>query len=118
MASTTPTTPRENTSPPEQSTTPAAKVVELTGLDTVMDALAVAAEDKKLATQLYDDLAGIIKARMGTAEIGTLGGQPVVSYTQTERIILRDKLVRELHPDVARECEDIIPVRTFRLLNP
>jgi hypothetical protein len=117
MASTIPTTLRENTSTTEQSPNPAPKIVELTGLDAVMDALRVAAAEKRRATQLYDDLAGIIKARLGTAEIGTLHGKPVVSYAQTERIILRDKLIRELHPDVARECEDIIPVRTFRLLD-
>jgi hypothetical protein len=116
MSPTTPTTLRENSDSTEQAS-PAPKAVELTGLRGVRDALAVAAADKRRATQLYDDLAGIIKARLGTAEIGTLDGEPVVSYTQTERIILRDKLVRELYPDVARECEDIIPVRTFRLLD-
>jgi hypothetical protein len=106
----------ENTDSTEKAGS-APKIVELTGLRGVRDALAAAAAEKRRATQLYDDLAGIIKARMGTAEIGTLDGEPVVSYAQTERIILRDKLVRELHPDVARECEDIIPVRTFRLLD-
>jgi hypothetical protein len=120
MTSTIPTTLHENTSTTdstEQTTTPAPKIVELTGLDAVMDALVRASAEKKRANQLYEDLAGIVKARMGTAEIGTLHGEPVVSYAQTERIIVRDKLVRELHPEVARECEDIIPVRTFRVLD-
>jgi hypothetical protein len=117
MSSTTTILPENTSSTPEQASKPDLKAVELTGLRGVLDALTAVAVEKRHATQLYDDLAGIIKARLGTAQIGTLNGEPVVSYAQTERIILRDKLIRELHPDVARECEDIIPVRTFRLLD-
>ncbi|GAB3873864.1 hypothetical protein ACFQ1S_00460 [Kibdelosporangium lantanae] len=124
MSSTIPTAPsllRENTSTTpagqQQPARPDATMVELTGMQGVVADLMAAAAEKKRATQLYDALVELIKKRIGTAEIGTLDGQPVVTYTRSERIILRDKLVRELFPDVARECEDIIPVRTFRLLD-
>lgn len=117
MASAIPAHLRSNTSTTKHARQPDPRIIELIGLDTVLEALINAAAEKKRANQLYDDLTEIIKTRMGTAEIGTVNGEPVVSYMQTERIILRDKLIREQHPEVARECEDIIPVRTFRLLD-
>jgi predicted phage-related endonuclease len=116
--STTSTATPDNTSTGEGSPQPPKKMVELTDLGQVRDALVAAQEDAKRAIKLRDDLEAIIKSRMGDAEIGLVAGQPAFEYSKAERIILRTKQVREQYPDVARECEEIVPVRAFRLIKP
>lgn len=58
-----------------------------------------------------------LKDVLGTAEVGTLAGRPVVTWKSTMRIAVSQKLLKQRHPAIARECEDIIPVRTFKLLD-
>lgn len=93
------------------------KAVELTGLASVIDALAEAKERAKLYEQLCDDLEATVKARLGDAEIGTLGGQPVVSYKSAPRQALSQRKLKEEYPAVALACLSNGMVRTFRMLD-
>ncbi|MBP2320461.1 hypothetical protein JOF56_000846 [Kibdelosporangium banguiense] len=92
--------------------------VDLTSLKPVWDALLAARAEEARAAQVAKNMRAIIEDWLGDNEYGTLDGRRVVSYKSSERIILSEKLVRERHPDVARECEDIIPIRSFRVLTP
>jgi hypothetical protein len=92
------------------------KTVELDGLDHVWQALLAAKAQAARFAQLRDDLQKIVQARMGDAEIGLLNGLPVASYKKSLRIFVSQQLVKDLHPAVALECQDITEVRTFRVL--
>jgi hypothetical protein len=53
----------------------------------------------------------------GGAEVGTLAGVAVVSFTSTLRIALSQKVLKARYPEIAKECSDITEVETFRLLD-
>lgn len=61
----------------------------------------------------------VIKAALvaAGAEVGTVGGVPVVSFSGSLRIALDQNLLKERYPEIAKECSDISEVNTFRLLN-
>jgi len=92
------------------------KAVELTGLAAVVDALAEARERAKMYDQLCKDLEATVKARMGDAEIGTIDGEPMVSFKSTLRQALSQKKLKTHFPLVALACSENGMVRTFRLL--
>lgn len=60
-----------------------------------------------------------IKTRLAeaSAEVGTVGGVPAVTYRASLRIRLSPRLVRELHPEIVAECEEISEIRTFLLVD-
>ncbi|UUV33574.1 hypothetical protein NQK81_09005 [Amycolatopsis roodepoortensis] len=60
----------------------------------------------------------VIKAALvaAGAEVGTVNGVPVVSFTHALRIALDQNLLKERYPEIAKECADISEVATFRLL--
>lgn len=70
----------------------------------------------ELLRTVEDQLARL-KNRLGENETGTVNGVPVVTYRSTLRITLSQRLVKELHPEVARQCGEITEVRTFLLVD-
>lgn len=66
---------------------------------------------------LRGDLQRKVKNRLGEVEVGTVNGVPVVTYRRTLRVTLSQKLVKELHPEIVRQCEEITEVRTFLLVD-
>lgn len=58
-----------------------------------------------------------IKEKLGEAEVGTIGGRPVVTYKMSDRIAVSHKDLVRRFPEIALECQDIKPVRTFRLVD-
>lgn len=116
MTSTIPTT--NDTTPAARPDGPRSSEVDLASVKPVWEAMLAAKADEARAAQVAKDMRAIIEDRLGDNEYGTLDGRRVVSYKHSERIILSEKVVRERHPDVARECEDIIPIRSFRILTP
>lgn len=66
----------------------------------------------ELRTRLQDR----IKAAMGTAEVGTLGGVPVVSHKSVLSIVLDQSDLKARYPDVAEDCLTITEARRFKLL--
>ncbi|WP_433268212.1 hypothetical protein ACQPZF_03655 [Actinosynnema sp. CS-041913] len=96
---------------------------------TTVDSIAVddLASQLDLLRWVEDQLAGLkkfraelhrtFKLRLGDIEVGTVGGVPVMTYRRALRITLSQRLVRELHPEIVRECEEIAEVRTFLLLD-
>lgn len=51
------------------------------------------------------------------AEVGTVSGVPVVSFTSALRIALDQSALKAKYPEIAKECSDISEVQTFRLLD-
>jgi hypothetical protein len=92
------------------------KTIELDELEDVWQAYLKAKAQAARFTQLRDDLQKIVQTRMGDAEFGLLNGVPVASYKKSLRIFVSQQLVKQHHPDVALECQDITEVRTFRVL--
>ncbi len=68
-------------------------------------------------TNLRSDLTQRIKAALDDDEIGTIDGIPVVSFKRELRVALSQKLLKERHPEVIPECEEITEVRRFLLLS-
>ncbi|TCO47329.1 hypothetical protein [Actinocrispum wychmicini] len=106
----------EDTSGRDRPDEPDPVGVDLTDLHLIYHALLAAKAEEERVAQVCEDLSAIIKGRLGDAEIGLLGGRPVVSYKQGKRTILRAKMVQDEYPDIARKCSDTIPVRPFKLL--
>lgn len=67
-------------------------------------------------TSLRTDLVQRIKAALGDDEIGTVDGIPVVTFKRTLRVALSQKLIKERHPEVIPDCEEITEVRRFLVL--
>ncbi len=65
---------------------------------------------------LRGSLEAVLKARLGDREVGTLRGQPVITYRRSMRVSVSLSLLRARYPEAARDCEDIAEVRTFVLL--
>ncbi|GAA2657950.1 MULTISPECIES: hypothetical protein [Actinosynnema] len=65
------------------------------------------------------DAQRMVKTRLSeaNAEVGTVGGVPAVTYRASLRIRLSPRLVRELHPEIVAECEEISEIRTFLLVD-
>jgi hypothetical protein len=68
-------------------------------------------------TSLRNTLRGNVKDRLDDREFGTVNGVPVVRWSNELRVTISPKLLRARHPEVARECEEIAPVRKFWLLD-
>ena len=110
-----PATPADTTT---TSASHGSKTVELDELDQVWQAYITAKAQAARFVQLRDDLQQIVQKRMGDAEIGLIDGLPVASYKKSLRIFISQQLVKERHPAVALDCQDITEVRTFRVLIP
>lgn len=63
-----------------------------------------------------DDKKDLIKALMGDAEIGTVGGVAVVSYRQSVVWSLDQSKLKAEHPEIAQKCLVSKGRRTFKFL--
>lgn len=91
--------------------------VELDELSAVLTYLREVTERHRHYAELRRKTEAMVKAALGDAEVGTVDGEPVVTYKSTERIAVSHRLLVQRYPAIARECEDITSVRTFRLLD-
>jgi predicted phage-related endonuclease len=57
-----------------------------------------------------------IEELLGDDEEGTLDGAAAVRWKTLKRTSLNQKLLKELHPEVAAECQDTTEVRRFELV--
>ncbi|TWP47407.1 hypothetical protein FKR81_32350 [Lentzea tibetensis] len=99
------------------STTAVADSISLDDLAYNVELLRIVEDQIGRLTALKNTLRSTLKVRLGEHEIGTVNGVPVVSYTTELRVITVVKTLKERYPEQARECEDIIPVRKFRVLD-
>lgn len=99
------------------TTTPADPAIELDDLAAHLELLRTVEDQLARLKTLRGDLQRKVKTRLGDVEVGTVNGVPVVTYRRTLRITLSQRLVKELHPQVARQCEEISEVRTFLLVD-
>ncbi|MDX8056676.1 hypothetical protein SK571_45540 [Lentzea sp. BCCO 10_0798] len=81
-----------------------------------VELLRIIEESIKRQSALKEELRSRLKKRLGDRVTGTVNGLAVVEWTNESRVITLVKTVQDRFPDVARECEDIVPVRKFRLL--
>ncbi|ANZ36452.1 hypothetical protein BBK82_10630 [Lentzea guizhouensis] len=100
----------------ESTTTAVDGSVALDDLAHDVELLRIIEESIKRHSALKDELRSRLKKRLGNQVTGTVNGLAVVEWTNESRVITLVKTVQERFPDVARECEDIVPVRKFRLL--
>jgi hypothetical protein len=99
------------------STTSTTGSIPLDELAHDVDLLRIIEDQLKRLNGLKNELRGSVQAHLGNCMIGTVNGLAVVEYTNDSRVFISTKLVQERFPDVARQCEDITPVRKFRLLD-
>jgi hypothetical protein len=92
------------------------KSVALDEIKHVWQALLQARSQAARFAQLRDSLQKIVQNHMGSADFGLIDGIPVASYKRSVRIFVSQQLVKERHPEIAADCEDITEVRTFRVL--
>lgn len=62
-------------------------------------------------------LENALKDVMGPAEVGTLAERPVVTWKRTHRIVVVQSVLKERYPAAAMDCQDVIKVRPFRVLD-
>ncbi len=98
------------------TTLSAADSVALDDLAHDVELLRIIEESIKSQSKLKEELRSRLKERLGDQVTGTVNGLAVVEYTNDSRVFTSPKLVQERFPDVARMCEDITPVRKFKLL--
>lgn len=99
------------------TTLPIGSAVALDDLAHDITLLRIVEDQMKRLGGLKNELRSNVQTRLGGCVIGTVNGLAVVEYTHDSRVFTSAKLVQERFPDVARECEDIVPVRKFRLLD-
>jgi hypothetical protein len=99
------------------TTTPAADSIAVDDLSAQLDLLRWVEDQLGALKTFRADLHRTIKHRLGDLEVGTINGVPAVTYRKALRITLSPRLVRELHPEVARRCEEISEVRTLLLVD-
>lgn len=99
------------------TTTPAATSVPVDDLAAQIDWLRWVEDQLDELKRVRADLHRAIKDRLGDMEVGTVNGIPAVTYRRALRVTLSPRLVRELHPEVVRRCEEISEVRTFLLVD-
>ena len=87
------------------------KIDEMAGTLSRRDALS---EQIKSLQGTRDDLDATIMAALGDAEVGTIGGKPVVTWKGSERHTLDQKAFKAAHPALAAEFERTTQVRTLR----
>lgn len=68
--------------------------------------------DKELSL-LEDEAKEKIKEAMGEKTIGTLGGVPVVKYTNGTKRVLNQSLLKEKFPQIHEICKEDQPNRVF-----
>ena len=68
--------------------------------------------DKEL-TLLEDEAKEKIKEAMGDKTVGTLGGVPVVKYTNGTKTALDQALLKEKFPQIHEVCKTTKPNRVF-----
>ncbi|WP_156213009.1 hypothetical protein [Lentzea aerocolonigenes] len=98
------------------TTVSAAGSVALDDLAQTVELLRIVEESIKSQSKVKEELRSQLKERLGELVTGTINGLAVVEYTNDSRVFTSPKLVQERFPDVARMCEDIVPVRKFKLL--
>ncbi|WNV86596.1 hypothetical protein [Umezawaea sp. Da 62-37] len=85
------------------------------------DHMVILLRDVQARLDLYGkmrkDVQNYLKDVLGDAEVGTLAGRPAVTWKSTLRIAVSQKLLKQRYPAIARECEDITSVHTFKLLD-
>lgn len=99
------------------TTTPAAESIAVDDLSAQLDLLRWVEDQLGALKKFRGELHRTIKSRLGDIEVGTVNGVPVVTYRTALRVTLSPRLVRELHPEVARKCEEISEVRTLLLVD-
>jgi putative phage-type endonuclease len=90
--------------------------VELSG-----DALSAALQLRELSRAVataddeVDRLKNVVRLALAENEVGTVGGEPVVSWMPVARTTVDLKRLRRDHPDLVREYERQSATRTFRV---
>lgn len=97
--------------------TPIVDSIALDDLSHDIELLRIVEDELARLNSLKSTLRGMLKNRLGDVETGTVNGLPVLTWKLTYRVALIPKLVKQLHPEIVHDCEDILPVRTFLLLD-
>lgn len=58
-----------------------------------------------------------IEEKMGEAEIGTLDGEDVISWSHFKKRQLDQKALREKHPELVEEYTNLVESRQFKVID-
>lgn len=75
------------------------------------------ADQERAIKERRGELERMVKDALGAAEIGTVGGKPVVSYVESIRTSVSATMIKKKYPEIASECSVLTAVRTFKILD-
>ncbi|XVV06313.1 hypothetical protein ACQPW3_13355 [Actinosynnema sp. CA-248983] len=103
-------------STPNASTPQTGSEAALDGLAAELVLLRQIEDQRSKLSELRTRLQDRIKTAMGAAEVGTVGGVPVVSHRSVLSIVLDQSDLKARYPEVAEDCLTITEARRFKLL--
>lgn len=91
------------------------------GIDDLVEPLKLLRQANEQVEQwslIRRELQEAIKNRLADSEVGTIAGEPVVTWRGTWRSTVSQRLVKERHPAIVDDVAERKWVRTFLLLDP
>lgn len=68
-------------------------------------------------SELEANARAAVEEALGEDEEGTLDGVTVIRWSRQKRTSLNQKLLKELHPEIAAECMDTVEVRRMLIID-